>query len=108
MSIALLSGVFVTGCKPAYGPDVVAIVNGHPIQRSEVEKSYRDNLGNNKEQPTREQAQATRLGVLKQLIDEEILQQAAKKMTIPRSSAIPFSLRSRKVTRLFRKKLNRC
>jgi peptidyl-prolyl cis-trans isomerase SurA len=82
LSIALLSGGFVAGCKKSYGPDVVATVNGQPIQRSEVEKDYRDNLGNNKEQPTKEQADATRLGILKQLIDDEILQQAAKKMNL--------------------------
>jgi peptidyl-prolyl cis-trans isomerase SurA len=80
ISIVLLSGVL--GCKPSYGPDVVATVNGQPIQRSEVEKFYRDNLGNNKEQPTREQAVATRLGILKQLIDDEMMQQAAKKMNL--------------------------
>jgi peptidyl-prolyl cis-trans isomerase SurA len=72
MSIVLLSGGFVAGCKKSFGPDVVATVNGQPIQRSEVEKDYRDNLGNNKEQPTKEQADATRLGILKQLIDDEI------------------------------------
>jgi peptidyl-prolyl cis-trans isomerase SurA len=82
MSIALLSGFFVAGCKHSYGPDVVAIVNDHPIQRSEVEKSYRDNLGNNKEQPTKEQAEATRLSILRLLIDDEILQQEAKKMNL--------------------------
>jgi peptidyl-prolyl cis-trans isomerase SurA len=82
MSVVLLSGVFVAGCKRSYGPDVVATVNGQPIQRAEVEKYYRDNLGNNKEQPTREQAEATRLGILRQLIDDEILQQAAKKMNL--------------------------
>jgi peptidyl-prolyl cis-trans isomerase SurA len=82
ISIALLSSGLVAGCKQTYGPDVVATVNGQPIQGAEVEKYYRDNLGNNKEQPTREQAEATRLGILKQLIDEEILQQAAKKMNL--------------------------
>jgi peptidyl-prolyl cis-trans isomerase SurA len=80
MGLVLLSGVL--GCKQSYGPDVVATVNGQPIQRSEVEKLYRDNLGNNKEEPTKEQAEATRLGILKQLIDEEMLQQAAKKMNL--------------------------
>ena len=80
MSLVLLSGF--AGCKRSYGPDVVAIVNGQPIQRAEVEKYYRDNLGNNKEQPTKEQAEATRLGILRQLIDDEILQQAAKKMNL--------------------------
>jgi peptidyl-prolyl cis-trans isomerase SurA len=82
ISIALLSGVFVAGCKRNDGPDVVATVNGHPIQRSEVEKSYRDNLGNNKEQPTKEQGEATRLSILRLLIDDEILQQEAKKMNL--------------------------
>src|ERR1700679_1090713 len=82
MSIVLLSGGFVAGCKKSYGPNVVSTWNGKPIQRSEVEKDYRDNLGNNKEQPTKEQADATRLGILKQLIDDEILQQAAKKMNL--------------------------
>jgi peptidyl-prolyl cis-trans isomerase SurA len=77
-----LSSGLVAGCKQSYGPDVVATVNGQPIQRSEVEKDYRDNLGNNKEQPTKEQADATRLGILKQLIDDEIMQQAAKKMNL--------------------------
>jgi peptidyl-prolyl cis-trans isomerase SurA len=82
MGMVLLSGLLVTGCKPTYGPDVVATVNGQPIRQSEVEKAYTDNLGPNKEQPTREQAEATRLGILKQLIDDEILQQAAKKMNL--------------------------
>jgi peptidyl-prolyl cis-trans isomerase SurA len=80
ISLVLLSTVL--GCKHSDGPDVVATVNGQPIQRSEVEKLYRENLGNNKEEPTKEQAEATRLGILKQLIDQEILQQAAKKMNL--------------------------
>ena len=80
VSVVLFSAVL--GCKHSYGPDVVATVNGEPIQRSEVEKLYRDNLGNNKEASTKEQAEATRLGYLKQLIDEEMLQQAAKKMNL--------------------------
>ncbi len=82
MGLMLLSGVLVAGCKRGYGPDVVATVNGQPIQRAEVEKFYRDNLGNNKEQPTKEQGDATRLGILRQLIDDEILQQGAKKMNL--------------------------
>jgi peptidyl-prolyl cis-trans isomerase SurA len=73
----LMSGVLVTGCAHKYGPDVVAVVNGHPIQRSEVEKYYRDNLGNAQQQPSKEQAEATRLNILRQLMDDEILQQRA-------------------------------
>ena len=82
IGIAMLSSGLMAGCKQTYGPEVVATVNGQPIHGSEVEKYYRDNLGNNKEQPSKEQAEATRLGLLKQLIDDEILQQAAKKMNL--------------------------
>jgi peptidyl-prolyl cis-trans isomerase SurA len=82
LGLMLLSGGLMSGCKRTYGPDVVAVVNGQPVRRAEVEKFYRDNLGNNKEQPTREQADATRLGILKQLIDDEILQQSARKMNL--------------------------
>jgi peptidyl-prolyl cis-trans isomerase SurA len=80
VSIVILIGL--AGCKRSYGPDVVATVNGQPILQSEVEKYYQNNLGNNKEQPSREQAEATRLGILKQLIDDEMVQQAAKKMNL--------------------------
>jgi peptidyl-prolyl cis-trans isomerase SurA len=82
ISLVLLSGGLISGCKTNYGPDVVAVVNNQPIQRAEVEKYYRDNLGNNKEQPSKEQADATRLGILRQLIDDEILQQSAKKNSL--------------------------
>jgi peptidyl-prolyl cis-trans isomerase SurA len=81
IGLALLwSGVFITGCDRKYGPDVVAVVNGQPIQRAEVEKYYRDNLGNGQQQPSKEQAEATRLNILRQLIDDEILQQRAGKL----------------------------
>jgi peptidyl-prolyl cis-trans isomerase SurA len=82
-SLTLVLLIGAAGCKRSYGPDVVATVNGQPILHSEVEKYYQNNLGNNKEQqPTREQAEATRLGILKQLIDDEMVQQAAKKMSL--------------------------
>ena len=80
VSLALLSGVFAGGCDRKYGPGVAAVVNGQPIQRAEVEKYYRDNLGNAQQQPSKEQAETTRLNILRQLIDDEILQQRAAKL----------------------------
>jgi peptidyl-prolyl cis-trans isomerase SurA len=80
VSLALLGGVFAVGCNRKSDPGVAAIVNGQPIQRAEVEKYYRDNLGNVRQQPSREQAETTRLNILRQLIDEEILQQRAAKL----------------------------
>jgi peptidyl-prolyl cis-trans isomerase SurA len=81
VSLAVLSGVFVSGCDRKYGPDVAAVVNGQAIQRTEVEKYYRSNLGNTQQQqPSKEQAETTRLNILRQLIDDEILQQRAAKL----------------------------
>ncbi len=81
VSLIVLSGVVVSGCDRKYGPDVAAVVNGQPIQRAEVEKYYRSNLGNaQQQQPSKEQAETTRLNILRQLIDDEILQQRAAKL----------------------------
>lgn len=81
-SLSLAGCLLALGCKQAYGPDVVATVNGRAISRAEVDALYRDNLGGNKELPSREQADATRLGILRQLIDDEILQQRAAKLNL--------------------------
>jgi parvulin-like peptidyl-prolyl isomerase len=78
--VALMAGICVTGCNKTYGPDVAATVNGQPIQRAEVDRYYRANLGNAQQQPTQGQADATRLNILRQLIDDEILQQRAAKL----------------------------
>lgn len=78
--LALFAGVLTVGCRQTYGPDVVATVNGHPIERKDLERYYRDNLGSSQQEPTKEQADATRLGILRQMIDDEILQQQAAKL----------------------------
>lgn len=80
VGLSMLSSILAAGCNRTYGPDVVATVNGHPIQRADLEKYYRGNLGNNPQQPSKEQAEATRLGLLHQMIDDEILQQRAAKL----------------------------
>ncbi|HEY4049386.1 MAG TPA: SurA N-terminal domain-containing protein [Acidobacteriaceae bacterium] len=79
-SLCLIGGIFVAGCNKTYGPNVAATVNGQPILRTEVNRYYRDNLGNPQQQPTQGQADATRLNILRQLIDDEILQQRAAKL----------------------------
>ena len=59
-------------------------VNGHPILRSEMDKAYDKQLGESpqQEKPSQEQADSLRLGLLHQLIDEEIIQQRAAKMNL--------------------------
>ncbi len=72
------------GCNRAPGPDVVAKVNGHTIQRSEMERYYQSSLGQQSQQRpvTVEQASIGKLDSLRQLIDEEILQERAAKLNL--------------------------
>ena len=77
----------LTGCHPARSPDVIATVNGHPILRAELDKVYNQQLGDQQqgqpqEQPSSEQADSLRLGLLSELISEEIVQQRAAKMNL--------------------------
>jgi len=74
----------IFGCHPARSPDVIAMVNGHPVVRAALDKAYNDYLGDvgHLEQPSADQADAARLGLLRQLIDEEILLQRAAKMKV--------------------------
>ena len=43
----------VAGCHRPPAPDVMATVNGKEILRSEVEKYYKANLGDNPQEPSR-------------------------------------------------------
>ena len=72
----------LAGCHPTQSADVVATVNGHPIMRAEMDNAYQAQLGETPqtEQPSQEQADSLRLGLLRQLIDEEIVQQRAAKI----------------------------
>lgn len=87
LALALAASLLFTGCKRSYGPNVVATVNGHAIERAELEKYYQSNLGKANPQPSPEQAQATRLQILHQLIENEILQQRAAKLHLVATDA---------------------
>lgn len=59
------------------------MVNGHPIQRSVLERTYRGNLGNQQQhEPSLVQSEVTHLEILRQLIDDEIQQQRAAKLNL--------------------------
>jgi peptidyl-prolyl cis-trans isomerase SurA len=78
----------VAGCHRAPGPDVVATVNGKDIQRSELDRKYQAyklTLGDNPPEPSAEQADIVRLAILRQMMDEEILQQRAAKFNLTAS-----------------------
>ncbi|MBV8207062.1 MAG: SurA N-terminal domain-containing protein [Acidobacteria bacterium] len=85
ITLALAAGVlfFAAGCNRA-GHDVVARVNGKNITRAELEKYYKLQVrAESQQQPQQEpdpvQADSTRLNVLDQLIQRDILLQQAEK-----------------------------
>lgn len=88
---ALILALALAGCKAKPNADVVATVNGHAIMRAEMEKMYTAQLGEAAQQqqgqPSSEQADSLRLGVLRELIDEEVLQQRAAKMNLTATDA---------------------
>ena len=83
---ALLLCVAAAGCNHAPSPDVVAKVNGHDIQRAELDRFYQSSVANNEQQQqhptTTEQVNIAKLDILRQLIDDEMLQQRAAKMNL--------------------------
>ena len=65
-------------------PDVVAKVNGHPIQRTELDRFYQSTVNQQQQQrpATAEQSNIAKLDILRQLIDDEILQERAAKLNL--------------------------
>ena len=79
--IATMVLLFAVGCNgPKGGPGVMATVNGHKIERAELDKYYNNQIAGAPQKPSEEQADSLRLTVLKQLIDNEILRQRAEKL----------------------------
>lgn len=81
---ALAALAFATGCKQQHGADVVASVNGHAINRTDLDRNFNDQQrGKQDQQPeTEEQAKSDRLTILRTLIDGEIIEQRAAKMNL--------------------------
>ena len=75
-------GGAVAGCHRPPAPDVLATVNGKEIMRSEVEKYYKNSLGETQQEPSIEQANIVRLNFLHEMIKDEIMQQRAAKLNL--------------------------
>ena len=78
--MAIAAGV--SGCTREHGPDVMAMVNGKPIMRADMERLYRTNLGESKQEPPKDQADNVRLNIVREQIDEEIVDQRAAKLNL--------------------------
>lgn len=71
-----------SGCSRPHQPDVVATVNGHPIDHATLERYYRSNMGNTPQEPSQIQSQIAHLEILRNLIDDDIKQQRAAKLNL--------------------------
>lgn len=77
----LITIVTFAGCNSdAPSKDVVATVNGRKIMQSELDKYYENQTSGAQQAPQGEQAASTRLSILNEMIDQEILLQRAEKM----------------------------
>jgi peptidyl-prolyl cis-trans isomerase SurA len=80
LAVALLPA-FLTACKSPVGGDVVATVDGRKIFRADVDKYYEAQIASAaQDHPAGEQATSLRLGILHQLIEDEIVMQRAEKL----------------------------
>jgi peptidyl-prolyl cis-trans isomerase SurA len=74
--------IFSTGCTHAPSPEVLATVNGKQIVTADVDRLYKQSLGDSAQGPSKEEAAIQRLNILHQLIEDEILQQRAAKLNL--------------------------
>jgi peptidyl-prolyl cis-trans isomerase SurA len=74
--------VSLSGCHQAPSPDVLATVNGKPIMQADVDRAYKDNLGDPAQPPSKEGAATLRLNILHSMIVDEIMQQRAAKLNL--------------------------
>jgi peptidyl-prolyl cis-trans isomerase SurA len=72
----------LSGCHQAPSPDVLATVNGKPIMLADVDRAYKQNLGETAQPPSKELAASLRLNVLHQMIVDEIMQQRAARLNL--------------------------
>jgi peptidyl-prolyl cis-trans isomerase SurA len=77
-----IAAVLCAGCQHPHDANTVAMVNGKPIEQSEVETIYRNNLGDSHQEPSKVQADIIRLNIVRQLIDQEIVMQRAAKQNL--------------------------
>jgi peptidyl-prolyl cis-trans isomerase SurA len=78
--LAVVFLISILACNSKPGGDVMALVDGHKIFRSDVDKYYDNNVASAQQAPTGEQATALRLNILHQMIEDEILMRRAEKL----------------------------
>jgi len=79
---AVAAPLGVVGCHRSSSADVVASINGKEIQRADLERYFQANASGAPQKPSEEEANMQRLNILRQMIENEILQQHAAKVNL--------------------------
>jgi peptidyl-prolyl cis-trans isomerase SurA len=82
LALGLVCLTLAAGCNRPHQPDVVATVNGHPIDRATMERYYKSSLGGAPQEPSQVQSQIAHMEILRNLIDDDIKQQRAAKLNL--------------------------
>ncbi len=82
----LASALLLSGCHKGPKDGVVATVNGHPIQQTELDKAYKAQTAGSPTEPSPDQAESLKLSTLRELIDSQIVEQRAAKMNLAATS----------------------
>jgi peptidyl-prolyl cis-trans isomerase SurA len=79
----LAATLALTGCpKRGNEKDVMAKVNGYKVLRSEVDKTYNQQVAGSPQKPTATEEEALRLNILSQIIYRQLLLQKAEKLGV--------------------------
>jgi peptidyl-prolyl cis-trans isomerase SurA len=83
-ALLLFGGVLLAagGCHRSPSADVVATVNGKEILRADLDRYYQASLAESPQKPSAVEADIRQLQVLHQMIQDEIMQQAAAKLNL--------------------------
>ncbi len=89
LPLLLLPALFFAGCHKGPQAGVLATVNGHPIQKADVDKIYAAQVANNPQNAnaSADQSDSLRLNILHELILEEIVEQRAAKLGLTATDA---------------------
>ena len=88
-TVLLFPVLLFAGCHKGPQNGVLATVNGHPIQRAEVDKIYAAQIASNRQSPnaSADQSDSLRLNILHELIVEEVVEQRAAKLGLTATDA---------------------
>src|SRR5580658_1923336 len=79
--VPLMTGC-LAGCHKAAPADVVATVNGKELSRADLDRLYKQSMGDSAQKPSQVEENMQRLQVLQRMINDEILQQRAAKLNL--------------------------